>query len=130
MMASFTAPKPFAKPAALIFCRSAACKNGIANMVSLGQSGISTWNEPERYGSPPRKAEVKMTDMAVVYGTIVNNGSCPLNPILKIQDNLVEICHLMLAKPSERAGHQTRNRLLFAISSITRAFRRLWSQPA
>lgn len=66
-------------------------KNGIANMVALGQKlGISTWNDPSRYGLSLTLggAEVKMTDLAVVYGTLANNGVVvPLNPILQIEDS-------------------------------------------
>lgn len=65
-------------------------KNGVANMVALGRDmGITTWNEPDRYGLALTlgSAEVKMTDMAVVYGTLANNGlRVPLNPIIKIED--------------------------------------------
>lgn len=65
-------------------------KNGVANMVALGRDmGITTWNEPDRYGLALTlgSAEVKMTDMAVVYGTLANNGlRIPLNPVIKIED--------------------------------------------
>ena len=65
-------------------------KNGVANMVTLGRDmGITTWNEPNRYGLALTlgSAEVKMVDMAVVYGTLANNGlRIPLNPIIKIED--------------------------------------------
>lgn len=64
-------------------------KNGIANMVALGKNmGITSWNDSSRYGLALTLggAEIKMTDMAVVYGTLANNGtSVPLNPILKIE---------------------------------------------
>jgi membrane carboxypeptidase/penicillin-binding protein len=49
--------------------------------------GITTWNQPERYGLSLTLggAEVKMTDMAVVYGTLANLGQkVTLNPILKV----------------------------------------------
>ena len=66
-------------------------KNGVNNMVALGQKmGITTWNDPSRYGLSLTLggAEVKMTDMAVVYGTLANNGVViPLNPILNIEDS-------------------------------------------
>ena len=65
-------------------------KNGVANMVALGRDmGITTWNEPDRYGLALTlgSAEVKMVDMAVVYGTLANNGvRIPLNPVIKIED--------------------------------------------
>ena len=72
-------------PAVLLLAR-----NGVANMIALGQQmGIGSWNEPSRYGLSLTLggAEVKMTDMAVVYGTLANNGiSVPLNPIMRIED--------------------------------------------
>ncbi len=65
-------------------------KNGVANMVALGRDmGITTWNEPERYGLALTlgSVEVKMVDMAVVYGALANNGTrIPLNPIIKVED--------------------------------------------
>jgi len=63
---------------------------GIPSMINLGkQMGISSWDEPERYGLSITLggAEVKMTDMAVVFGTLANKGNrVDLNPILKITD--------------------------------------------
>ncbi|MBI1871852.1 penicillin-binding protein, partial [Candidatus Collierbacteria bacterium] len=63
-------------------------KNGVENMIKLGQKmGISTWEDSNRYGLALTLggAEVKMTDMAVVYGTLANGGiTVPLNPILKV----------------------------------------------
>ncbi len=51
--------------------------------------GITTWNEPNQYGLAITlgSAEVKMTDMAEVYGTVANSGkNVNLDPILKITD--------------------------------------------
>lgn len=66
-------------------------KNGVENMIKLGQKmGISTWNNSGRYGLALTlgSAEIKMTDMAVVYGTLANSGiTVPLNPILNITDS-------------------------------------------
>ena len=65
-------------------------KNGVANMITLGEKmGITSWDEPARYGLSLTLggAEVKMTDLATVYGTFANSGlTVPLNPILKIED--------------------------------------------
>ncbi|MEK7063899.1 MAG: PBP1A family penicillin-binding protein [Patescibacteria group bacterium] len=65
-------------------------KNGVANMIALGEKmGITSWDEPARYGLSLTLggAEVKMTDLATVYGTFANSGlTVPLNPILKIED--------------------------------------------
>lgn len=61
---------------------------GINTMVDLSKKmGITTWNEPENYGLALTlgSAEVKMTDMAVVYGSLANLGKkVDLNPIIKI----------------------------------------------
>ena len=71
-------------------------KVGISNMVNMGKKmGITTWGNPNQYGLSITlgAAEVKMTDMAEVYGTIANSGKkVDLDPILKItdyQENLV-----------------------------------------
>ena len=61
---------------------------GIATMVDLAEKmGITTWKEPENYGLALTlgAGEVKMTEMAVVYGSFANLGKrVDLNPILKI----------------------------------------------
>ncbi|MFZ2202600.1 MAG: transglycosylase domain-containing protein [Microgenomates group bacterium] len=66
-------------------------KNGIANMIALGEKmGITTWDEPGRYGLSLTLggAEVKMTELATVYGTFANSGlTVSLNPIMKIEDS-------------------------------------------
>ena len=65
-------------------------KIGIGSMIDLGQKmGITTWGNPAQYGLAITlgAAEVKMTDMATVYGTIANLGNkVDLDPILKITD--------------------------------------------
>lgn len=64
-------------------------KYGISDFANLGKSlGISTWSDTTRYGLSMTlgSLEVKMTDMAVLYGTFANNGlTVPLNPIVKIE---------------------------------------------
>jgi len=50
---------------------------GVDKMIEQGQKmGITTWTEPEKYGLSITlgAAEVKMTDMAVVFGSIANMG--------------------------------------------------------
>lgn len=63
---------------------------GIPSMVSLAKvMGITTWGSPDEYGLSLTlgAAEVKMTDMATVYGTFANGGErVDINPILKITD--------------------------------------------
>src|SRR5260221_7879688 len=59
-------------------------------MVNLDRNmGITTWNDPQKYGLSLTlgAAEVKMTDMATVYGTLSNEGQrVDLDPVLKITD--------------------------------------------
>ncbi|MEI6690546.1 MAG: transglycosylase domain-containing protein [bacterium] len=64
---------------------------GITNMINLAkQMGITTWDNPSRFGLSLTLGggEVKMVDMAEVYGTIANNGThVPLKDILSITDS-------------------------------------------
>lgn len=63
---------------------------GVNNMVKLAQElGITTWQDSSRFGLALTLGggEVKMTDMAEVYGTFANSGThVPLRSILKIED--------------------------------------------
>lgn len=64
---------------------------GVNKMIEQGKNmGITSWNQPERYGLSLTLggAEVKMTDMAVVYGTLANSGEkIPLKPILSVSNS-------------------------------------------
>jgi penicillin-binding protein 1C len=61
---------------------------GIPAMVDMAKKmGITTWGNPDQYGLSLTlgAAEVKMTDMATVYGTVANLGKrVDLDPILKV----------------------------------------------
>ena len=63
---------------------------GVPTMVDLAKKmGISTWKDPDNYGLSITlgAAEVKMTDMAAVYGVLANGGKrVDVNPILEITD--------------------------------------------
>jgi membrane peptidoglycan carboxypeptidase len=63
-------------------------KIGIPAMVNMAkQMGITTWGDPNQYGLSLTlgAAEIKMTDMATVYGTVANLGKkVDLDPILKV----------------------------------------------
>jgi len=70
---------------------------GVSRMIEQGEKmGITTWNDSSRFGLSLTLGggEVKMTDMAVVYGTLANLGmKVDLNPILEVRDykgNLLE----------------------------------------
>lgn len=72
-------------------------KIGIPTMINMAKNmGITTWSEPENYGLSLTlgAAEVKMTDMATVYGTIANLGEkVDLNPVLKITNYQSDIVY-------------------------------------
>lgn len=63
---------------------------GIPTMVTLAKRmGITTWGQPDQYGLAITLggAEVRMVDMATVFGVFANQGKrVNLNPILKITD--------------------------------------------
>lgn len=64
---------------------------GVDRMLELARKmGITTWNNPEKYGLALTlgAAEVKMTDMATVYGTLANGGEkAEVNPLIKVSDS-------------------------------------------
>lgn len=64
---------------------------GISTFVNLGKKmGINSWNNESQYGLSITLggAEVKMTEMATVYGVLANNGErVDLNPFLKVTDS-------------------------------------------
>ncbi len=64
---------------------------GVATFIELGRNlGLTTLNDPDNYGLSVTlgSAEVKMTDMAVLYGSLANQGKkVELNPVLKITNN-------------------------------------------
>lgn len=66
-------------------------KIGIPAMINLGKKmGITTWNDSSNYGLSITlgSAEVKMTDMATVYGVLANGGyRVDLNPFEKVTDS-------------------------------------------
>jgi penicillin-binding protein 1C len=65
-------------------------KIGIDAMVNTAKKmGITTWGNPDQYGLSLTlgAAEVKMTDIATVYGTVANLGKrVNLDPILKVSN--------------------------------------------
>lgn len=64
---------------------------GVNKMINRAQEmGITTWEDSSRFGLSLTLGggEVKMTDMAVVYGVLANNGiRVDLNPILLVKDS-------------------------------------------
>lgn len=65
-------------------------KIGIPTMIDMArQMGITTWGDTDQYGLSLTlgAAEVKMTDLATVYGTVANSGKrVDLNPVLEISN--------------------------------------------
>ncbi len=63
---------------------------GVERMIKRGQEmGITTWEDPSRFGLSLTLGggEVKMIDLAVVYGTLANLGTrVDLNPILEVKN--------------------------------------------
>jgi 1A family penicillin-binding protein len=76
---------------------------GVPTMVSLGKNmGISSWGDASQYGLSLvlGAGEVKMTDMAEVYGTLADGGvRQDLDPILKITDSTGTVLQLKKQKP-------------------------------
>jgi len=68
---------------------------GVERMIDLGEKmGITTWADRSRFGLSLTLGggEVKMIDMAVVYGTLANLGNqVDLNPILEVKNYKGEI---------------------------------------
>jgi len=64
---------------------------GVKTMVDQARKmGITTWDNPEKYGLAVTlgAAEIRMIDMATVYGTLANLGDrVDLNPVIKVSDS-------------------------------------------
>jgi len=62
---------------------------GVNQMITMGQKmGITTWDKPNQFGLALTlgAGEVKMTDLAVVYGALANQGKkTPLQSIIAIK---------------------------------------------
>jgi penicillin-binding protein 1C len=94
-------------------------KIGISNMVNLAKKmGITTWGDPNQYGLSITlgAAEVKMTDMAAVYGTIANLGKrVDLDPLLKVTNHNDEVLY---QKQEELPNQVIDSGIAFIISNI------------
>ncbi len=80
--------------------------NGVDNMIDLGQQmGITTWNDPSRFGLSLTLGggEVTMLDMAITYGVFANMGSrVNLHPILAIRDSNGKILEKLNEYPATK----------------------------
>jgi len=76
---------------------------GVSRMIEQGEKmGITTWNDSSRFGLSLTLGggEVKMTDMAVVYGTLANLGlRVNLHPILEVRDYEGKLLEKIEVKP-------------------------------
>jgi 1A family penicillin-binding protein len=94
-------------------------KVGISNMVNLAKKmGITTWGDPSQYGLSLTlgAAEIKMTDMATVYGTIANLGKrVDLDPLLKVTDHSGDVLY---QKQEELPNQVIDSGIAYIISNI------------
>jgi len=94
-------------------------KIGISNMVNLAKKmGITTWGDPDQYGLSITlgAAEIKMTNMATVYGTIANLGKrVDLDPLLKVTDHNNDILY---QKQEELPNQVVDSGIAYIISNI------------
>lgn len=78
---------------------------GVEKIVNFGkQMGITSWGSPEKYGVSITlgAAEVSMTDLATVYGTVANGGKMvELEPILRVVDSEGKVMFEKEAQPAE-----------------------------
>jgi len=78
---------------------------GVDRMIEQGKKmGITTWDDTSRFGLSLTLGggEVKMTDMAVVYGTLANLGvKVNLQPILEVKDYKGKILEKLEIRNSE-----------------------------
>ena len=90
---------------------------GVDKMLEMGEKmGITTWTQPSRYGLSLTLggAEVKIIDIAVVFGTLANQGlRVDLHPILEVKDannkilldfECEDINTIVLSEPIEAAS--------------------------
>ncbi|MBU3956962.1 PBP1A family penicillin-binding protein [Patescibacteria group bacterium] len=94
---------------------------GVERMVERGQEmGITTWDDPSRFGLSLTLGggEVKMIDMAVVYGTLANMGMrADLQPILGVKNYKGEVlkkngCGWALGSESKMGCESEKERVL------------------
>ncbi len=93
-------------------------KIGVDTMVDLAKKmGVTTWKNPDNYGLSITlgAAEVKMTDMATVYGVLANQGErVDVNPFIEIIDSQGNI----LEKRENKSRNVLDKGIAFIISSI------------
>lgn len=97
-------------------------KIGIPTMVELARKmGITTWKDPNEYGLAITlgAADVKMTDLATVYGVLANQGErVDLNPILKLTNASGNILEEKIDSPETKGERVIDPGIAFIISDI------------
>lgn len=102
-------------------------KIGVPQMIDLGKKmGITTWKNSGNYGLAITlgSADVKMLDMATVYGVLANGGArVDLNPILKLTDSLGNVLEEKPSFAKASAGEENGKQIIdpgvaFIISNI------------
>ncbi len=95
---------------------------GVDRMVKRGQEmGITTWENPSRFGLSLTLGggEVKMVDMAVVYGTLVNMGMrVDLQPILKVKNYKGEVLKQDLRRQDTETKRVFSPQIAYLLTSI------------
>ena len=85
---------------------------GVSRMIEQGEKmGITTWNDPSRFGLSLTLGggEVKMVDMAVVYGTLANLGMrVDLHPILEVRDFEGKLLEKMSTQGGSASGGENK----------------------
>jgi 1A family penicillin-binding protein len=78
---------------------------GVDAIVNLGTDmGITTWDDPKRYGLSITLggAEATMVDLATVFGTVANSGKrVDLDPFLEIKNSEGEVVYEARAQPKQ-----------------------------
>lgn len=94
-------------------------KVGIPEMVNTAKKmGVTTWGDPKQYGLSLTlgAAEVKMVDLATVYGTVANMGKrVDLDPILKVTNYKKD---LLYEKQEQNQTQAINAGVAYIISSI------------
>jgi penicillin-binding protein 1C len=96
---------------------------GVDKMIDLGREmGISSWNEPNKYGLALTLGGGAVTglDLAKVYATIANNGQRPdIEPILQIKDYKGKILFTRNTSQNNAGGEKVLDpRVAFLLTDI------------
>ncbi len=80
-------------------------KLGVDNIIEQARKlGITTWNEPEKYGLSITlgSAETTMVDLATVFATVANGGAkIETNPILEVKNATGEVIYKKIPESSQ-----------------------------